>query len=171
MAAFPLPSKEAFHPFLLSLQDENRSSPKLWQSGTVACREGSGRKSRGENQGPAGDCAWRGCSESISAVMYTDCVCHSLTSRGKERTFLPQLCQGDIIGECFEKITAGKGKLQPEAQICESLSECSVGIACKEHMLESVKSYTNSPQFVRIIFCASRKKNTWFTKTSDQINF
>lgn len=106
------------------------------------------RKSERENQGPAGNRAWHGCSETISAVMYTDRVCHSLkSSREKKGHSCLSCCQGDIIGECFGKTTAGKGKkLQPEAQICESLSECNAGIACKEHTLESVKSDTNSPQ-------------------------
>ena len=46
------------------------------------------------------------------------------------------------------KITAGKEKLQREAQICKLLSECNTGITHKEHTLDSVRSYTNSPQLL-----------------------
>lgn len=69
-------------------------------------------------------------------------------------------------------MTAGKEKLQPEAQICKLLSECNTSITCKEHTLDSVRSYTNSPPalafIVKIAFYASRKQNESFTKISDQ---
>lgn len=185
MAAFPLQSREALHPFLPSLQGENRTPPKLCQAGTMACGEGSGENHREKirekirkNQGPAGSPAWHGCSETISAVMYTDRVCHSLkSSREKKGHSCLSCCQGYIIGECFGKTTAGKGKLQPEAQICESLSECSAGIACKEHTLESVKSDTTSPQLFLWLWGSfsvpvGKKiliyQNTWSDNSTDQ---
>lgn len=127
MAALPLRSKEVLHLFFPPLQDEKRLRPSCAQlrratepqppegtddGGTQGC---TARKSLGLQEPLPGFTF----HEAVSVIMLTDYICQSLNNDTKKQGGSYFICyQRDIIIEYFGKITAGKEKLQPEAQIC-----------------------------------------------------